>query len=99
MNAGVRRARVIGTASVLLWAFFIAGGIAEGWAASNLPFNTDGLRFYLESVATSPPVWSLLLLEAGAGVLVAFSLAVALERVLKGRITRAGLLACTVLFL
>jgi len=98
MKAGVRRARVIGTASILLWAFFLAGGIAEGWAASNLPLSTDGLRFYLESVATSPPVWSLLL-EAGAGVLVAFGLAVALERVLKGRITRAGLLACTVLFL
>jgi parallel beta-helix repeat protein len=98
MNAGVRRARVIGTASILLFAFFLAGGLAEGWALSNLPLNSDGLRFYLESVATSPASWSLAL-EAGAGLLVAFGLAVTLERTLKGRVTRASLLACAVLFL
>src|SRR5438874_11487607 len=98
MKAGVRRARVIGTASVLLWAFFLAGGIAEGWAESNLQLNTEGLIFYLESFPTSHPTWSMLL-EAGAGLPVAFGLAVALERILKAKLTRVGLLLCTVIFL
>jgi parallel beta-helix repeat protein len=96
MKGGVRRARVLGAGFVLLWAFFLAAGIAQGLAASNLPLNADGLRFYLETVTSG----SLSLpLEAGAGMVVAFALAVALERALKGRITRAGLLASAIVFM
>jgi parallel beta-helix repeat protein len=98
MKAGVGRARVIGTAFVLLWASFLAGGLAGGWATSSLPLNADGLLFYLESVAASPAGWTLGL-EAGAGLLVALGLALTLGRTLKGRVTRAGLLACATLFL
>src|SRR4029077_13100768 len=97
MKAGVRRVGFIGTAFVLLFAFFLAGSIAEGWEASNLPPSTDGVGFFLERIATTSPSWPLL--EAGTGLLVAFGLAVALERILRGRVTRTGLLACTVLVL
>jgi parallel beta-helix repeat protein len=97
MKVGFRRARIIGMASVLLWACFLGGGLAGRWAESNLPLGAGGLQSNLEGIAAAPS-WSLLFVEV-TSLLLSIGLALTLERILRCSVTRTGLLVCSIVIL